>query len=499
MPAKTRKALGRLLASLVLLAGIGGGWLAWAADASPDPAEEKAGGDTTVYEVGRNAFSFPAANLDEAGRTIFAIGNSFFRRNWVEAPSSTTARDGLGPHFLARSCGGCHVQDGRGAPPNALKNGLATEQPIALLFRLSVMGADGKPKPEPTYGHQFTVAATQDVQAEGKVRIRYTEVPGRFADGSRYSLRKPAYSFTSLGYGPMDAKTMVSPRIAPQMIGMGLLEAIDERDILANAAAQAARQDGIRGMPNRVFDVYANREVIGRFGWKANAGSVAHQTASAFNGDIGITSEHFPEEECMPKQADCRAAPRGNSAILATAAPAASAATAARAGTAAKGTSVEIDNATLEKVIAYTATLAVPARRDFNGVDVRRGQALFTQAQCAVCHRPGYTTGASRFPALAQQKIHPYTDLLLHDMGPGLADGRPDEKANGQQWRTPPLWGIGLVPDVNDHSFLLHDGRARNTLEAILWHGGEAEASRQQVLKMKRDERDALVKFVNSL
>ena len=475
------------------------GWAATAGDQTIDPAEEKAGGETTVFEVGRNAFSFPAANIDEAGRTTFAIGNSFFRRNWVEAPSSTTARDGLGPHFLARSCGGCHVQDGRGAPPTALKNGLATEQPIALLFRLSVLGADGKPRPEPTYGHQFTVAAAQDVKAEGKVRIQYTELPGRFADGTAYGLRKPRYSFSQLGYGPMDKKTLVSPRIAPQMIGMGLLEAIDEQDITRNAEAQAAAGNGIKGMPNRVFDVYANRTVIGRFGWKGNVGTVAHQTASAFNGDIGITSEHFPQEECMPRQSDCAAAPRGNSAILATSAPAASAATSARAGTAPKGTPVEIDNATLEKVIAYTATLAVPARRNFNDVDVRRGQALFAQAQCAVCHRPSYTTGASRFPALARQKIFPYTDLLLHDMGPGLADGRPDELASGQQWRTPPLWGIGLVPDVNDHSFLLHDGRARNVLEAILWHGGEAEAARQQVLKMKRAEREALVKFVNSL
>jgi len=491
-----RKFIDRVRPRLLILALAGTascGWLAWAGNATVDASEEKAGGDTTVYEVGRNAFSFPAANLDEAGRTTFAIGNSFFRRNWVEAPSSTTARDGLGPHFLARSCGGCHVQDGRGAPPGTLKNGLSSEQPIALLFRLSVMGADGKPRPEPTYGQQFTVAAAQDVKPEGKVRIQYTEMPGRFADGTRYSLRKPTYSFTSLGYGPMAPKTMVSPRIAPQMIGMGLLEAIEEPDILRNAREQAARGDGIHGMPNRVFDVYAQREVIGRFGWKANAGSVAHQTAAAFNGDIGITSEHFPAEECMPKQTDCAAAPRGTSALLATSAPMASATTTP------KSTPVEIDNATLEKVIAYTATLAVPARRNFNDLDVRRGQALFAQAQCAVCHQASYTTGESRFPALSRQKIHPYTDMLLHDMGPGLADGRPDEQANGKQWRTPPLWGIGLVPDVNDHSFLLHDGRARNTLEAILWHGGEAEASRQQVLKMKRDERDALVKFVNSL
>ena len=139
-----------------------------------------------------------------------------------------------------------------------------------------------------------------------------------------------------------------------------------------------------------------------------------------------------------------------------------------------------------------------------NTIEVRRGQALFHQAQCAVCHRPGYLTGEPVFPALAspavvKQKIYPYTDLLLHDMGPGLADNRPDFAATGQQWKTPPLWGIGLIPDVNSHSFLLHDGRARNVMEAILWHGGEAEASRQQVLNMGRGERKALVKFVESL
>ena len=451
-------------------------WLALATPPTLDTSEEKPGGDTTVFEEGLNAFSFPAANLDEAGRTNFAIGNSFFRRNWVEAPSSTSARDGLGPHFIARSCGGCHVQDGRGAPPNAFKNGTTAEQPIGLLFRLSVRDAQGTPQHEPTYGEQFTNSATQDVRAEGKVRIRYTELPGQFADGTRYSLRQPHYRFTDLGYGPMQPGTLVSPRIAPQMPGVGLIDAITEADILANVQQQAARSDGIQGMANRVFDPFAGKEVVGRFGWKANTGSLAHQSAAAFNGDIGITSEKFPREDCTPKQKDCAAAPRGGE----------------------KG-GPEIDNATLEKVIQYQATLAVPARRGYDNVDVRRGQALFAQAQCAVCHRPSYTTGASPFPALRGQKITPYTDLLLHDMGKGLADGRPDGLANGQQWRTPPLWGIGLVPDVNNHSFLLHDGRARNTLEAILWHGGEADAARQQVLKMPKADRDALVKFVNSL
>ncbi|MFZ4285425.1 di-heme oxidoredictase family protein [Variovorax sp. HJSM1_2] len=463
-----------------------------ASAASADPAEEKPGGDTTVFEEGLNAFSFPAANSDEAARTEFVIGNSFFRRNWVEAPSSTKARDGLGPHFIARACAGCHVQDGRGAPhnPEALRNGLVTQQPIALLFRLSVMGPDGKPINEPTYGEQFANSATQGVKPEGKVRIQYTEVPGKFADGTAYSLRKPAYSFTHLGYGPMAKGTMVSPRIAPQVIGMGLLEAIPEAEIRRNAADQAQRGDAIRGMANEVFDVYANRTVIGRFGWKANVGSVAHQTAGAFHGDMGITSEHFAHEDCTPKQTDCIAAPRGTSGQR----------VAATEGAAGKMVEpVEIDNETLKKVIAYTATLAVPARRNFNDLDVRRGQALFAQAQCAVCHRPSYTTGDSRFPALRKQKITPYTDLLVHDMGAGLADNRPDGKANGRQWRTPPLWGIGLIQDVNDHTFLLHDGRARNTMEAILWHGGEAEAARKEVLQMSKADRDALVKFVNSL
>ncbi|WP_394788113.1 di-heme oxidoredictase family protein [Rhodoferax sp.] len=466
----------RVLLALAL-AGASAGLLAWASVPTPDPSEEKPGGDTTVFEVGLNAFSFPAANLDEAGRTKFAIGNSFFRRNWVEAPSSTAARDGLGPLFIARSCGGCHTQDGRGAPPNTFKHGLSDEQPIALLFRLSVMGADGKPFPEPTYGDQFTNSSVQDVKPEGKVRIRYTELPGKFADGTPYSLRQPSYQFTNLNYGPMQPHTMVSPRIAQQMPGVGFLDTISEADILANVQQQAGRSDAIRGMVNRVYDPFAGKEVIGRFGWKANTGSLAHQSAAAFNGDIGITSEHFPAENCSPKQKNCLAAPRGG-----------------------VNSGPEIDNRTLDQVIHYEATLAVAARRNYNDIDVRRGQALFAQAQCAVCHRPSYTTdGTSPFPALRDQKIYPYTDMLLHDMGKGLADNRPDGLANGQQWRTQPLWGLGLVPDVNDHSFLLHDGRARNTLEAILWHGGEADAARQQVLKMPKADRDALVKFVNSL
>ena len=464
----------------LVFAGLAAAGLAWAG--GDDEASVLVGGATTAHATGRNAFSFPAANLTDEERTRFVIGNSFFKRNWVQAPASTTARDGLGPHFIARSCGGCHLQDGRGAPPDVQRD--RAEQPVALLMRLSVPGTPD-PKlgvvPEPTYGEQFNNAAVQGVKPEGRVTMRQQPLHGRFADGTRYTLMKPIYGFADLAYGAMAQDVMLGPRIAPQVIGVGLLEAIAEADILRNAAEQAAAPGPIKGVPNRVWDVFAQQEMIGRFGWKANVATLAQQTASAFVGDVGITSSRFPNESCTPAQKDCRAAPSG-----------------------ASGGSPEIDDKTLADVVFYQATLAPPARRNANDAQVQRGAKLFAQAQCAACHRPSYTTGAGPLPsmtskALAGQKIWPYTDLLLHDMGPALADGRPDFQANGRQWKTPPLWGIGLIRDVNGHQRLLHDGRARGVLEAILWHGGEAEASKQQVLKMSRAEREALVKFVESL
>ena len=448
------------------------------ADTDADPHGLRPGGATTVDASGRNAFSFPAANLSDAERTRFAIGNSFFRRNWVEAPASTTARDGLGPHFIARSCGGCHVQDGRGAPPE-VKAG-RHEPPVALLLRLSVPGAGshGGPRPEPRYGEQFDNTAVRGVPPEGRITLREEPVPGRFADGTRYTLRRPVYGFADLAHGPMDPQTMISPRVAPQLIGVGLLEAIPDAEIERNAREQAAQGGAIRGVPNRVWDAFAGEMRVGRYGWKANAASLAHQSAAAFVGDIGITSSRFPAEPCMPAQTACLAAPRGGSP--------------------------EIDDRTLADVVFYQAVLAPPARRHANDPQVRHGERLFADARCATCHRPSYLTGASPSaefgsPALAGQRIRPYTDLLLHDMGEGLADGRPDFGASGRQWKTPPLWGIGLLRDVNGHQRLLHDGRARGVLEAVLWHGGEARASRERVLGMSRAEREALVRFVESL
>jgi CxxC motif-containing protein (DUF1111 family) len=450
-----------------------------------EPGEALAGGATTVFDAGRNAFSYPAANMASERQTDFFIGNSFFKKNWVEAPASTSARDGLGPHFIARSCGGCHALDGRGAPP-VTRDHVNLEQPVGLLLRLSIPGDGGKDGAlaEPRYGGQLNVQAIQGVKPEARVRIRYREIEGRFADGERYRLRQPAYSITDAAYGPVRPDVLISPRVAPQVIGMGLLEAIREADILANAARQTQENAGVSGKPNRVWDRYAEAWVTGRFGWKANVGSIAHQTAGAFVGDIGITSHRFADDGCTAAQKDCRAAAAREAAWRH-----------------ARGESAfDIDDRTLDKVIFYTRTLAVPARRDWNAPEVLRGKRVFREAGCASCHVPQYRTGTfAGFPELSEQIIYPYTDLLVHDMGEGLADGRPDFEASGREWRTPPLWGIGLIETVNGHTFYLHDGRARNLMEAVLWHGGEAESSRQRVLELAKPDREALMRFLESL
>lgn len=450
------------------------------ADMAPvDPLGEHTGGATTVFATGRNAFSFPFANLDDAERTRFAIGNSFFRRNWVQAPSSTQARDGLGPLFIARSCGGCHVQDGRGAPPEADSK----EPAVALLMRVSLpgRGAHGGPLPDPVYGDQIANAAVPGVAPEARIVIERQPVPGQFADGTRFELQQPRYRLADLAYGPGAAPLLLGPRIAPQLAGVGLIAAIPDAEIERNASAQAAAEGPVKGQVNRVWDAVAGAMRIGRFGWKANVASLAHQTAAAFNGDMGITTSVFPHESCTATQSACRAAPRGGA-----------------------GTGPEIDDATLHNVVFYQATLAPAARRKPRAPQVLLGQRLFAQAQCTACHRPSYVTGAAPdgahgSPAVAGQRIWPYTDLLLHDMGAALADGRPDFAASGAQWRTPPLWGVGLIRDVNGHQRLLHDGRADGTLQAVLWHGGEAQASRDHVLRMSQAERNALVAFVDSL
>lgn len=431
--------------------------------------EEFSGGETTVFDISPNAFGFQAPNLDEDNGLLFFTGNSLFNQNWVTAPASTTARDGLGPLFNARSCSGCHFKDGRGQAP-AFDDELST----GLLFRLSVFGTDsnGSNLPDPNYGGQFQDDVIQNVSVEGKIRITYTPLVMNYPDGSSVSLQAPEYSFIDLNYGPMASDVQVSPRVANQMIGLGLLDAIPESSLLSYADENDNNADGISGKPNYVYDIATQSEKLGRFGWKSNQPNLKQQVAAAFSGDLGITSSLFPNENCPPG-VDC-------SAI-------------------ANGGSPEIPEDNLDKVTLYSATLAVPARRDYDTKNVLEGKQLFESVNCIACHIPEFTTGSYAIEALENQIIRPYTDLLLHDMGSGLADNTPDFKATGNEWRTPPLWGIGLIETVNSHTNLLHDGRARNIEEAILWHGGEATKSKEDFMALSLTDRTKLIDFIQSL
>ncbi len=426
------------------------------------------GGETTAFSAGGNAFELSARNLPNDLRRIFEIGDSFFNQNWVAAPSSTEARDGLGPTHNALSCSSCHSHDGRGKPPDD-----PTDPERGLLIRLSIPDEDGSVD-EPTYGAQLQDRSILGVPVEGRILIIYEEMPGQYPDGTTYSLRRPAYRIEDLAFGPLDSTVQISPRIAPVTIGMGLLEAIPEERILGLADPGDADGDGISGRPNYVWRIRDGMLMLGRFGWKANQPTVEQQAASAFLGDIGITSSLFPDENCPDSQEECRSAHDGGSP--------------------------EIPDSRLEKVTIYLQTLAVPAMRNTEDKDVQQGARLFVQSQCAMCHTTRHeTSGTYPIEPLRNQVIFPYTDLLLHDMGAGLADNRPDGEASGTEWRTPPLWGIGLVETVNGHTMFLHDGRARSLEEAILWHGGEADESRQHFMSLTAEEREALIRFLESL
>ena len=430
--------------------------------------DRKLGGDTTAFSAGRNAFELSARNLTNDLRRTFQVGDSFFNQNWVTAPASTEARDGLGPTHNALSCSSCHSHDGRAKPPDH-----PADPERGLLLRLSVPGPEG-PEDEPTYGGQLQDRSVLDVPVEGRIIVVYQEVQGSYPDGTGYSLRKPTYGVEDLAFGPLHQEVQVSPRIAPATIGMGLLEAIPEKRILSLADPDDADGDNISGRPNFVWDVRQGRAALGRFGWKANQPTVEQQAAGAFLGDIGITSSLFPDQNCPPSQEECRLAPNGGSP--------------------------EIPDSRLKKVEIYVQTLAVPAMRDTEDAQVQQGSRLFVQSRCSSCHTPRHETGDLHpLEPLRDQVIFPYTDLLLHDMGPRLADNRPDGQASGTEWRTPPLWGIGLVETVNGHTMFLHDGRARSIEEAILWHGGEAEESRQRFMGLAVEEREALLRFLESL
>ena len=428
---------------------------------------ELSGGSTTVFNAGPNAFGMPLANISRSNRRAHVVGNSFFNKNWVFSPSSTTARDGLGPLFHARSCSSCHVKDGRGAPTND------SSTSIGLLFRLSV---PGKASGDPVLGVQLATKAAPGVEPEGTVNVRYEEKEVGFDNLKTGSLRKPQYELiTSNHYGDPHAKIQFGPRIAQQLVGVGLLEAVPDTAILAKADPNDEDGDGISGKPNYIFNPESKKRELGRFGWKANEANLRTQTASAFLRDMGITSPIHPVEDFTKPQKE-----KINVTLIAN--------------------PPDIDDTKFDRVVTYLRTLAPPAQRNVNYPSVKRGNILFQKIGCANCHTPSLRTGSdAAIDELKNQSIKPYTDLLLHDMGEDLADGIQDSMASGSEWRTPPLWGIGLTKTVNGNTFFLHDGRARSIEEAILWHGGEGSESRKNYSSLSLDDKVDLLNFINSL
>lgn len=452
----------------------------------PEKFEAMPGGAATVRaRPNSDAFSQSSGNMAFDNEMDFKLGNALFRKTWVAAPSSTKASDGLGPIYNARGCQDCHLKDGRGHPPAGPEDAA-----VSMFLRVSVPGG---PSPEgieewlatqahPAYGGQLQDFAIQGLAPEGRMTIDYTEEAVTLADGSAVSLRRPAYGIADPAHGAPGDDILLSPRVAPQMIGLGLLEAIPAADIAALADPADADGDGISGRLSIVPSAEFGVPMIGRFGFKGGTPSVREQSAAAFSGDMGLSTPLHPDPfgECTALQSDCRAAPVGQEPGL-------------RDG-------LEVDGQSLDLVTFYSRNLGVPERRKVGDPQVLHGKEVFYTLGCTGCHAPKFVTQRlDGQPEQSFQLIWPYTDLLLHDMGEGLADNRPEGRATGSEWKTPPLWGIGLTEQVSGHATFLHDGRARSLLEAILWHGGEAQAQRDAVVALPTPDREALVAFLESL
>lgn len=425
--------------------------------------ERLSGGSQTVFDQGSSAFSniFPGiSGYDEAAHEL---GDVNFEITFVTSPAPI--HEGLGPLFIGTSCASCHFSDGRGRVPQF------NEDALSLLFRVSEQGTDehGGPKPLAGFGGQIQNQGVFGKPAEAKPHVAYSYETKYFDDGNSYELRIPTYTLDN-PYQSM-GNYFLSPRIAPPVFGLGLLEAIDENDIVAMADENDANGDGISGKPNYVYNFELQRLQLGRFGWKANNPTLRQQTAGAYNEDMGVTTPYFTKENS-----------HGQSQYIIPA------------------KNPEVEDSVFQAVTFYVQSLAVPARRNVNEPDVKAGKQLFKVAGCDKCHASTLRTVVDvTKPYLSNQIIHPYTDLLLHDMGAGLADNRPDYSATGTEWRTSPLWGIGLTQIVNGHQDFLHDGRARNFTEAIMWHDGEAAQAKNYFKSLSKTDRDKLLKFLQSL
>lgn len=472
---------------------------------APWPGEELAGGETTVFDDSPSAFGRALSNLDRGRWLAMRAGKRLFEIPWqdpAEAPE-TAPRRGLGPLHNATACTDCHFRDGRGGPPPAsarTQPGPPTLTPPPVLAKLSLpagaLGGDLGGGPDPLYGEQLNDLAV-GLAPEGRLvieheRVTYEQLAAeqlayqQVTAGPGPALLRPRPRIEGLDRGPLHPQVRTSLRIPPTLIGLGLLEAVPDSRLEALADPEDRDGDGISGRVQRV--PLEGREegkgaatAIGRFGWKAGQATIEDQVAKAFHQDLGVTSPLYPEPNCPAGDEACRNAHRSQGQP-----------------------GVELPEEDLALVALYTRLLAPPARRDWQDAEVLAGREAFLAVGCGSCHLPQLETaswapGSGILPELAGQTIRPYTDLLLHDMGTELDDGVAEHGASSSEWRTPPLWGLGLLERVNGHVRLLHDGRARSFEEAILWHGGEADGSRQAYVRLPAEERSALLRFLRSL
>jgi CxxC motif-containing protein (DUF1111 family) len=433
------------------------------------PQSAWSGGRTTLpypySDEPLQRFNQMAGQLAEVSAQPFMLGRRLHHTDFAtgrhserptENPVFTDQVGKLGPQFYAPSCVSCHVNNGRAIPPG----------PNVMIVNAVTKVGTASGAPDTDLGALLQPLRSGGAAGEGSVSIAsYTVVNGAYGDGTPYQLRRPNYGF--VGKTP----THFSVRNTPPLVGMGLLEAVPESAIIALADPDDLNGDGVSGRIRTLLDPETGQQRLGRFGWKAGAARVSHQVASALNGDMGVMTPIFSQPDCGTAQAGCGSA------------------------------DVELSSADLALMTRYVSLLGVAARRNLSDAQAQQGEALFASAGCAACHVATLTTSAYHpLAELRSQVIRPYTDLLLHDMGAGLADTLSEGNASGAEWRTAPLWSIGLTAGVSGGGeAYLHDGRARNLAEAILWHGGEAETAKEAFRNMGATLRAALLKFLQSI
>ncbi len=427
------------------------------------------------------SFNVPIPTLSETEGELHATGDVLFSRKF-------NTEGGVGPAFNATSCVACHTRDGRGSLPllRAGDSKVRLGSNESLLLRISLETAT-KSEIVPGFTEQLFQRGVYDLRpdspgtGQADVDMSYSYSSFKYPDGKTVELRKPVFTLLN-GYDAVGGKVSalehpdlrISPRIGPPMIGLGLIEAIDAKDILALADPEDKNGDGISGRPNMI------NGKLGRFGWKANNETVRVQIAAAFSNDMGIRSSLFPNESIS-----------GTSLLTSLI---------DRLKEMWKPLDSELSDDALGALEFYTSTLAVPRRRDIDSPKVMNGARKFETVGCTGCHSPQFKTGNTAMsPALSGVVIYPFSDGLLHDMGEELADGRRDHDADGREWKTRPLWGIGKTQTINPHAGFLHDGRARTLEEAVLYHGGEAAASRTRYANLTESDRNDVISFLRSL